>query len=77
MIKREKLLQPLKIGIVTVFKSKSIYKKGSCSTEETTKQPGLPVEKLLQPFIGIVNTELLKAILRKTFKAVDVQDAES
>ena len=33
------------------------------------------VELLLQPFIGQVDAQLLKAVLLEALKAIDVQDA--
>jgi hypothetical protein len=36
-----------------------------------------PVELLLQALIGVVNAELLKAILHEALKAVDVQDGQA
>ena len=37
---------------------------------------GVLVELLLKPLIGIVDAQLLEAVLLEAFKAVDVQDAE-
>ena len=45
-------------------------------TDAAWLERGLLVELLLQPLIGVVDAQLLKAVLLKALKAIDIQDAE-